>query len=125
MTQYNNMLDSAEEEYYNNRITESSTDSKSLNKILKEILNQRDDLKLPKPSSAAELANCFENYFADKITKITTDVPNLSHMKLEVLSTPVTSPLDCFTLTTDDEIHKIIVGSPRKVVHLIPSLPGW
>ena len=57
--------------------------------------------------------------------KITTDVPYLSHMKLEVPSTPVTSSLDSFTLTTEDEIHKVIVGSATKEVHLVPSLPGW
>ena len=58
MTQYNNMLNSAKE-YYNNVNTESSTYSKSLDRILKEIQNQRDDLKLSEHSSAAELFSLF------------------------------------------------------------------
>ena len=81
MTRNNSMLNSAKEKCYNNLITESSTDSKSLNIILKEILNQRDDLKLPKHSSDAELANRFANFFADKIGKIRMDLPDLSHVK--------------------------------------------
>ena len=102
MTQYNNMLNSAKEKYYNNLITESSTDSKSLHRILKEILNQRDDLKRPKHSSDAELANRFANFFADKTGKICTNLPDLSHVKLEIPSTPVESSLACFSLATED-----------------------
>ena len=53
-TKFNNMLLQAKKDYYNNLIAESSTDSKNLSNIVKDILHQRSEMKLPEHASTEE-----------------------------------------------------------------------
>ena len=59
-----NMLLQAKD-YYNNLIAESSNDSKNLSNIVKDILHQRSEVKLPDHASTEELANRFAVFFTD------------------------------------------------------------
>ena len=62
-TEYSNKLSLAKQQYYNNLIADASTDSKSLSNIIKDILQQKSDIKLPKHNSEVELANRFGKFF--------------------------------------------------------------
>ena len=73
------MLLQAKKDYYNNLIAESSTDSKrKLSNIVKDILHQRSEMKLPEHASTEELANRSAVFFTDKVCNVRDELPDLS-----------------------------------------------
>ena len=123
-TKFNNMLLQAKKDYYNNLIAESSTDSKNLSNIVKEILHQRSEMKLPEHASTEELANRFAVFFTDKVCKIRKELPDLSRHQLNLPTPALTCSLNVFSAVTESEVRKIIAKSPTKSCSLDPA-PTW
>ena len=118
------MLLQAKKDYYNNLIAESSTDSKNLSNIVKDILHQRSEMKLPEHASTEELANRFAVFFTDKVCKIRDELPDLSRHQLNLPTPVLTCSLNVFSAVTESEIRKIIAKSPTKSCSLDPA-PTW
>ena len=118
------MLLQAKKDYYNNLIAESSTDSKNLSNIVKDILHQRSEMKLPEHASPEELANRFAVFFTDKVCKIRDELPDLSRHKLNLPTPALTCSLNVFSAVTESEVRKIIAKSPTKSCSLDPA-PTW
>ena len=123
-TKFNNMLLQAKKDYYNNLIAESSTDSKHLSNIVKDILHQRSVMKLPEHASTEELANRFAVFFTDKVCKIRDELPDLSRHQLNLPTPALTCSLNVFSAVTKSEVRKIIAKSPTKSCSLDPA-PTW
>ena len=123
-TKFNNMLIQAKKDYYNNLIAESSTDSKNLSNIVKDILHQRSEMKLPEHASTEELANRFAVFFTDKVCKIREELPDLSRHQLNLPTPALTCSLNVFSAVTESEVRKIISKSPTKSCSLDPA-PTW
>ena len=123
-TKFNNMLLQAKKDYYNNLIAESSTDSKNLSNIVKDILHQRSEMKLPEHASTEELANRFAVFFTDKVCKIRDELPDLSRHQLNLPTPALTCSLNVFSAVTESEVRKIIAKSPTKSCSLDPA-PTW
>ena len=118
------MLLQAKKDYYNNLIAESSTDSKNLSNIVKDILHQRSEMKLPEHASTEELANRFTVFFTDKVCKIRDELPDLSRHQLNLPTPALTCSLNVFSAVTESEVRKIIAKSPTKSCSLDPA-PTW
>ena len=118
------MLLQAKKDYYNNLIAESSTDSKNLSNIVKDILHQRSEMKLPEHASTEELANRFAVFFTDKVCKIRDELPDLSRHQLNLPTPELTCSLNVFSAVTESEVRKIIAKSPTKSCSLDPA-PTW
>ena len=118
------MLLQAKKDYYNNLIAESSTDSKNLSNIVKDILHQRSEMKLPEHASTEELANRFAVFFTDKVCKIREELPDLSRHQLNLPTPALTCSLNVFSAVTESEVRKIISKSPTKSCSLDPA-PTW
>ena len=118
------MLLQAKKDYYNNLIAESSTDSKNLSNIVKDILHQRSEMKLPEHASTEELANRFAVFFTDKVCKIRDELPDLSRHQLNLPTPALTCSLNVFSAVTESEVRKIIAKSPTKSCSLDPA-PTW
>ena len=123
-TKLNNMLLQAKEDYYNNLIAESSTDSKNLSNIVKDILHQRSEMKLPEHASTEELANRFAVFFTDKVCKIRDELPDLSRHQLNIPTPALTCSLNVSSAVTESEVCKIIAKSLTKSCSLDPA-PTW
>jgi len=63
MNTYNNMLESAQTQFYNNRINECGNDTKAVSHVMNEILQRKKEVKLPTHSSSKELADKFVQFF--------------------------------------------------------------
>ena len=111
-------------DYYNNLIAESSTDSKNLSNIVKDILHQRIEMKLPEHASTEELANRFAVFFTDKVCKIRDELPDLSRHRLNLPTQTLTCSLNVFSAVTESEVRKIIAKSSTKSCSLDPA-PTW
>ena len=103
---------------------ESSTDSKNLSNIVKDILHQRSEMKLPEHASTEELANRFAVFFTDKVCKIREELPDLSRHQLNLPTPALTCSLNVFSAVTESEVRKIISKSPTKSCSLDPA-PTW
>ena len=118
------MLLQAKKDYYNNLIAESSTDAKNLSNIVKDILHQRSEMKLPEYASTDELANRFAVFFTDKVCKIGDELPDLSRHQLNIPTPALTCSLNVFSAVTESEVRKIITKSRTKSCSLDPA-PTW
>ena len=116
------MLLQAKKDYYNNLIAESSTDAKNLSNIVRDILHQRSEMKLPEYASTEELANRFAVFFTDKVCKIRDD--SLSRHQLNIPTPALTCSLNVFSAVTESEVCRIITKSRTKRCSLDPA-PTW
>ena len=118
------MLLQAKKDCYNNLMAESSTDSKNLSNIVKDILHQRSEMKLPERASTEELANRFVVFFTEKVCKIREELQDLSRLQLNIPTLALTCSLNVFSAVTESKVRKIIAKSPTKSCSLDPA-PTW
>ena len=123
-TKFNNMLLQAKKDCYNNLMAETSTDSKNLSNIVKDILHQRSEMKLPERVSTEELANRFIVFFTEKVCKIREELQDLSRLQLNIPTLALTCSLNVFSAVTESKVRKIIAKSPTKSCSLDPA-PTW
>ncbi|XP_072036965.1 uncharacterized protein [Amphiura filiformis] len=108
--------------FYSALINESANDQKQMFKTFDKLLHRSKDSPLPKSSSDEALANRFSDYFIKKIKTIRDLFPPTVTSTCIDVSTNIC--LDHFTLTTEDEVRKIIMNSPSKSCSLDP-VPTW
>ena len=99
--------------HYSKLVKDSGNCQKTLFKVANELLDKNRERILPSHSSSKELANDFNQFFIDKVTKIRNSIPNLEN---EVLyHRPfVGEPMDSFRPTTLEEVNEIIKESGIK-----------
>ncbi|KAK2167823.1 hypothetical protein LSH36_23g00014 [Paralvinella palmiformis] len=73
------MLEAAQAKLYNNKIAECGNDSKALGHVMKEILKQEKEVKLPIHSSVKDLADRFAHFFEDKVSNIRAGFPDINY----------------------------------------------
>ncbi|KAK2143079.1 hypothetical protein LSH36_880g01008 [Paralvinella palmiformis] len=71
------ILEAAEAKFYNNKIAECDKDSKAVSHVMKEILQQQKEVKLPFHSSANHLVDRFAHFFQDKVSNIRAGFPDM------------------------------------------------
>ena len=121
---YNKLLESSKVSYYNQRIIDCGQDSKAMSQTMNELLFRQKVSKLPKHSSAEELANRFSCFFKEKIDKIRDNLPDCFDINLKIAQSPPVSTLNVLRDTTEEEVWKIICKSPAKSCMLDP-IPTW
>ena len=124
---YNQDLFKAQCAYYNEQILDCNNDSKSLFRVLSDLLHTKKPFILPDHADVQQLANRFADYFKKKIDKImhslssglTSDSDSLSDI-------PVNTVVQwaSFSGVNDESVHKIILKSPTKSCILDP-MPTW
>jgi hypothetical protein len=102
----NHLLLKSKQEFYNNLICESSTDSKRLFQIVSELLGGNKSTILPTHNSMDSILSKFSDYFIEKIQNIRNtfqqDNP-LCQSSMEITSYSSVE-LTCLTAATCDEI---------------------
>ena len=116
---YNKMLDSAQAKFYNNKIAECGNDSKAVSHVMKEILQQKKEVKLPIHSSAKDLANRFAHFFEDKVSNIRAGFPDMNYPCDFHVPLPECSFTE-FSSISEVELQRIVMKSPSKGCSLDP-----
>ena len=82
-------------------------------KVANELLDKNRERILPSHSSSKELANDFNSFFIDKVTKIRNSIPNLENEVLYYRPF-IGEQMDSFRPTTIEEVNEIIKESGIK-----------
>lgn len=120
------LLVQAKKNYYSDKIAECGTDHKQLFRLTKNLMGQNGDTILPSCSSEKILSNNFSNYFLNKIKTIRSNISTVnSRDNSNSLALAADIPFDGealtqLTLTTEEEVRKIITNSPSKSCELDP-----
>jgi len=120
----NDSLYTAKKSYYNALAEKNKGDQRAMFKQGEKLLHRKpSEAKLPTSESLDDLTNNFADFFMDKIVKIREDLQKSQPQdKSQYFSEETTcqSSLSHFTPTTDDEVLRIIQGSPNKWCDLDP-----
>ena len=118
-------ITAAKRHYYLSEI--NSTDNSDLFKLSNKIMHKQKGAPLPQYNSALELATRFNKFFVEKILNIRQELNAISiHLSTSDSSMPeiphklITSVLDTFNPTDNDEIRKIIMSTKSNQCALDP-----
>lgn len=118
------LLLSAKENYFSEKIAEIGTDQKQLYKITNNLLGKDCGPIFPTLDNKEEMANEFGRFFIGKISTIRDQLAiSKENLGLGELSADMIfcgQPLDCFALTTETEVRKLIMRSAPKSCELDP-----
>ncbi len=127
----NTLIDGAKQQFFQEKITDSKGDAKSLFKTVNGLLHRDKPVVLPNHDSPTRLASKFADFFCQKIEKIhdgllvsqnlVADSDTTDH---DPPSIPVSHQLSFFAPATESEIRKLIQQSPAASCGLDP-LPTW
>ena len=120
---YNHLLAQEKRLYYNSKIRECGRDTKSIQKVVDQLLYKNNSLVLPKSTSELELANSFCKFFSDKTELIRSNLPTI-YTTIDIDIPPPCSSFSAFKLVTNDHIEKLIMESSTKSCTLDP-IPTW
>ena len=115
-----NLMDSAERKFFLNKIIENKSNYKEVYNVCNQLLGRNKDLPLPPNCTNKELADRFNTFFIDKITKIRHGLENkiqeLGRLPSFMTDTPnvTTEKLDKFTIVTPEHVEHIIKQVPLK-----------
>jgi hypothetical protein len=122
----NQLLTSAKEDYYSSKVKDCP-DQKSLFRVMNTLLNKTPNTSLPDHESSQDLANRFNDFFAEKITRIRqrldsveNDSPLSVPVPSEDESTSPPAPLAHLEPTSDEEVRKIVMESKSTTCRLDP-----
>ncbi len=120
------LIQTAKAAYFKEKLATSNT--KDMYRTVHKLLNN-DITKYPTASSMINLCNNFCHFFTDKIVKIRSELDctfNVEFVtsKYQDSNIPSDIVLSQFDIVDDQEIHRIISGSPNKYCSLDP-LPTW
>jgi hypothetical protein len=122
-TRYNTMLDQAQHQYFNEKLTDCGTDTRAANRIMNEIMHCKREVKRPTHSCPRELPEIFGEFFDAKIACIRSSFPVIPHA--DDYHVPACIPsMTNFPLATEKEIKRIVAKSPTKGCSLDP-MPTW
>ena len=123
-----NLMDLAECKFFLNKIIENKSNYKEVYNVCNQLLGRNKDLPLPPICTNKELADRFNTFFTDKITKIRHGLEN----KIQELGRPpnfvadtlnvTTEKLDMFTIMTPEHVECIIKQVPLKSCESDPIL---
>ena len=115
-----NLMDLAECKFFLNKIIKNKSNYKEVYNVCNQLLGRNKDLPLPPNCTNKELADRFNTFFIDKITKIRHGLEN----KIQELGRPpsfvtdtlnvTTEKLDKFTIVTLEHVECIIKQVPLK-----------
>ena len=118
-----NMIYEAKANYYKDKIA-NCADQKELYKIVDGLLHRKGKPKLPSHNSLEQLSHKFNDFFVSKIVKIRNALDSDPTLDDDTSTTAndqgLTSHLDVFSPASEEEIYKIIKGSPSKSCDLDP-----
>ncbi|XP_071504088.1 uncharacterized protein [Diadema antillarum] len=116
---YNSILEETltKREYNSERIKDCSGDSKRLFKIASDLLNRKQKSPLPTHTSALDLASRFNKFFTNKVDAIRASLPDVRRPSGARQTATV---MDTLTATNEDEVRRILSGSPAKSCKLDP-----
>ena len=106
------MLEAAQAKFYNNKIADCGNDFKAVSHMIKEIFQQKKEVKLPIHSSAKDLADRFSHFFEDKVSHIRVGVLDMDYSR--DLHVPL--PKCSFAI----ELQRIVMKSLSKGCSLDP-----
>ena len=112
------------QQYFIGQINEAKNKQKCLFSIVNKLMDVRQDVSLPTANSDEELANKFQVYFKEKISKIREEFTINSDYTVDPTILPVNfETLSTFELATEDELHAIIMSygiscSPDDPIHV-------
>ena len=109
----------AKKQFYQRKISDSSTDQKALFQIANELLYRKKYNSLPNSNSSEELANRFVTYFCQKIEKI---VNSFGSQQTNQPSNNIYdgTPFPGFQPITEEQLKKAIMEGNSKSCHLDP-----
>ena len=109
----------AKKQFYQRKISDSSTDQKALFQIANELLYRKKDNSLPNSQSSEELANRFVTYFCQKIEKI---VNSFGTQQTNQPSNNICdgTPFPGFQPIIEEQLKKAIMEGNSKSCHLDP-----
>ena len=106
--------------YYSSQIANCENSQRELFKMCNSLLDKPRGSSLPKSSSSLDLANRFNNYFSEKISKIRSTFCNELHSTTSKSSNPdcrfppSNATLDNFEPVNEEKLDKIIKSAPIK-----------
>ena len=116
------LIESTKTDYYNSAINDCS-DSKSVQKVVDELLYRKINITLPTSNCDVELATRFSTFFRDKTEEIRANLPQIDE-EMHVDLPPAASTLGSFSSVSVDEVRKLITLSKCKSCSLDP-IPTW
>ena len=114
------LISRAKKQYYNDKVEQCEGDQAKLFKITESLLHQKGKTALPNHLSLADLANDFNTFFENKITKIRVELDQINTEYKPPEITFKGSPLSHFTPATETEISKLIKSSSSASCNLDP-----
>jgi hypothetical protein len=111
----------AKESYYRGQV-EACNDQKDLYKIVDELLNRKNINVLPTFESPKAMADCFSEFFREKIARIRHELENVRSINPDSDKEiqPVVSYLEHLAPTTVEELTKIVMSTKSKSCSLDP-----
>ncbi len=107
--------------YYTNKVNSGLNDQSSIFQIINNLMHKTSASPLPEHDSPSSLAQDFADFFNSKIDKIYHHLESIEETGHPVIPDPEHQHLlRSFTLTTEDDILKIIKKSPIKSCPLDP-----
>ena len=115
-----NLFGKAEKSFFTSKLQENAGDYKAIFATCNQLLNRKADLPLPESASTQDLADEFNMFFVDKITKIRTKLdednatgePYDGCEKKHKLKD--SSLMNSFRLVSDENIMKLVRSAPTK-----------
>ena len=122
---FKEVLWSSKNKFFSEKISECD-DQKSLFRVTKDLLHLKGKPKLPSQTDKANLAETFNNFFADNIKNIRSELDNTTPepVSLSCQTTQNIPVLDKFTPVTEEDVVNIIKKAPCKTCALDP-VPSW
>ena len=120
--EYNTKLNQLKTADLKGKVEKYRHNSKAMFKLLNSSMNRKQEQPLPKHANDAVLANEFNRFFDDKISKIRDKLPNHQHPTNDV--TNQGNKLKTFQAMSQDDIKKLIKDMPVKHCQLDP-MPTW
>ena len=118
--QVQDLMSVAKKEYYNGKVEECKGDQAKLFKITESLLHLKGKNILPNHASLLDLANDFNNFFKNKITKIRVELDQMTTKYEPQAITFTGTPLSHLTPSTETEISKLIKSSSSASCSLDP-----
>ena len=125
---YSVALSRAKDNYYQNKVGQAAGDVKKLYAVTSDLLGRSKDNPLPVHSSSVSLANDFQRYFADKISKLRNELDNLPSYATDSSSSHSTSLMDRkfseFEPLSESDIKRLVFASKSSTCELdvIPTI---
>ena len=113
-----NLMDSTEHKFFLNKIIKNKSNYKQVYNVCNQLLGRNKDLPLPPNCTNKELADRFNTFFINKITKIRHGLEN----KIQELGRPPSFVTDTLNVTTE-KLDKFTIVTPEHVEHIIKQVP--